>query len=158
SQAIAAARYLLSMQAERDAALGADRLFAPGALIVRERQMMRAAEAVAADYIAELPVKYGARAESFVEARELAASRDPSRVIALERLNAAVARGDVKIDVSNAAFRALAGRVAEQCTERAHALIDKPEDPEAAFQEARGFAFAWLLLLRASATDAGELR
>jgi hypothetical protein len=158
SQAVAAARYLLTLRAERDAALGADRLFSPASLLRRERQMMRSAEAVAADYVAHLPVKHGGGNESLAEARALAMSNDPGRVLALERVNAAIARGDVKLDTSNAAFRETAARIADQCAKRAQALADAPADPDAAFHEARGFAFAWLILLRASASDAGELR
>lgn len=158
SQAIAAARYLISMQAERDAALGADRLFAPAVLLRREREVTSAAEEVAADYVATFPMNRGARAQSVIEARELVAAQNISGIVALERLNAAVARGEVRLDVSNAAFRVFAARFAEKASERSRALLDNSDSPELAFHEARGFAYAWLILLRAAAADAGELR
>lgn len=164
AQGLAAAGYLFRMSAEGDDDIASDRIFAPGSLRRREMSAFHAAGGVAKAYVALLRVERGAR-DPLVAAARRAADENGGRAAAdaLTRLNAAVAADDIVIDKGPAAFRALAAEASASCAARAAYLADRAREEgretledEAAFHEARGEAYAWLIILRAAAKDSGS--
>ncbi|MGE3141738.1 MAG: hypothetical protein AB7L65_00310 [Hyphomonadaceae bacterium] len=160
SQAIAAAAYLLSLDAEDISELDAPRLFAPPQLRAREAVIFAASRNVAETYLAHLPFRRGARDPLVAAVR---ADSGEARGPALQRLNAAIVRRQIVLDRSPQAFRALSRRAANACAARAAriaalAFSESPraDDANAAFFAARGEAYAWLLLLRGAAADSED--
>ncbi len=159
ARTVSAAQALLSLRAQRDLDLAADRLLATAALRQREAQVFGAAEQVAQLYIGALiEVRRGARDPLLAAARLENSAAPAQQAEALARMNAAVARRQIVIDRSDEAFRRLAAAAADSCAARAARLqqFQRGDDADAAFHAARGEAYAWLLLLRAAAEDSRE--
>ncbi|MET0183446.1 MAG: hypothetical protein ABW199_11220 [Caulobacterales bacterium] len=164
SKGIAAAEYMLSLSARDMDDIASDRIFAPSSLRRRETDAFQAAGDVAFDYIAMLRVQRGARDERIADLRKAEEESDARAAMnALERVNHGMVRGQITLDLSPAAFRALAAEAAGSCaaraaetSERARLFGREGREDDAAFHAARGEAYAWGAILRAAARDSGS--
>jgi hypothetical protein len=166
SATLQAVEHLYAMRGRNARGMDGARVFEPGSRRFRERQFQVGAESAAFDVLREVRAGRGERNAEFAELRNLAfePADAATTAAAVQRVNAAMARGRLELAWEGDVFERLLLKAAARLEDRAAEAASHTHRGrfglaapavEAAFFRARGEAYGWGLILRGVARDTG---